>query len=351
MPILVERDIDFLAAKLHGWRSRLAEDERLDELSRIRTVAELARRIAPEGSFRDAAPLQRHLIEAHVRELGGLAIAVGGPAGALLNWQRTRFQAENLKVLARGAARRMPLDSLTSRLIALPEDLALDLAPYADRPDDETLAAWLRRFLPPGSPLRKALEQDDEAFREATEPFLAEAALDRAYLLLLLRHARAVRGEDGDGVRRLVRHEIAIFNTMLAMRGRHHYQLPPELLGAAFVPGGSLERATFDKAIACEEQAAAFRLLAAPLDPQGAAVAQPEASVLETMAWNRYLRLANALFRQSRMSIGVAVGFAAIRRIELANLITLCEGMRMGMEPFRLRQRLIPRSILEDAHV
>ena len=152
-------------------------------------------------------------------------------------------------------------------------------------------------------------------------------------------------------VRRLVRHEIAIFNTMLAMRGRHHYQLPPELLGAAFVPGGSLERATFDKAIACEEQAAAFRLLAAPLDPQGAAVAQPEASVLETMAWNRYLRLANALFRQSRMSIGVAVGFAAIRRIELANLITLCEGMRMGMEPFRLRQRLIPRSILEDAHV
>ena len=69
------------------------------------------------------------------------------------------------------------------------------------------------------------------------------------------------------------------------------------------------------------------------------------------MAWNRYLRLANALFRQSRMSIGVAVGFAAIRRIELANLITLCEGMRMGMEPFRLRQRLITRSILEDAHV
>ena len=116
MPILVERDIDFLAAKLHGWRSRLAEDERLDELSRIRTVAELARRIAPEGSFRDAAPLQRHLIEA--QSAAGDSPSLG-TRRRLLNWQRTRFQAESLKVLAR-AARRMPLDSLTSRLIALP---------------------------------------------------------------------------------------------------------------------------------------------------------------------------------------------------------------------------------------
>ena len=350
MPAPVEKDLDFLAAKLHGWRSRLAEGARLDDLCRIRTVAELARQIVPEGAFRQAAPFQRHLIESHVRELAQLAAGVDGPGGAFLCWQRTRFLVENLKVLARGAARGMTLDSLVPRLIALPDDLALDLASYAD-PVGGPLLARLQCFLPSGAPLRTALEQDGEAFREATEPFLAEAALDHAYLRLLLRHAAAIGGEDGAGVRRLAGHEAGIFNMMLAIRGRHHYRLPPDLLRAAFVPGGSLGRDTFEQVIGAGDATAGFRLLAGKLDPKGAAGAPPEAPVIEALAWNRYLKLGNALFRQSRMSVGVVIGFAAIRRIELANLITLCEGMRMGLDPHRLRGRLIPRPVLEVAHV
>ena len=349
MQVPVEKDLDFLAARLHGWRSRLAEGDRLDELCRIRTVGELARRVTPGLAFRHAVHFQRHLIEAHVRELAQLAARVDGAGGAFLCWQRVRFQAENLKVIARGLANRLPLDSVTPHLAVLPGDLALDLAPFAE-PGGAPLLDRLLRMLPPGA-LRRALEEAGDRFREATEPFLAETALDRAYLQILLRRAAAVGGEDGAGVVRLARHEAGIFNLMLVIRGGRHYHLPPELLHAACVPGGSLGGEDFDRLLSAEDAESGIRVLARQLDPAGAAGPSPEAPVLEALAWNRFLKLANTLFRRSQMSVGVAIGFAAIRRIELANLITLSEGMRMGLDPQRIRQRLIPRAVLEVAHV
>jgi len=44
------------------------------------------------------------------------------------------------------------------------------------------------------------------------------------------------------------------------------------------------------------------------------------------------------------MGLGAVVAYAAIRRIELANLITLSEGIRTRVTPDALRQRLIPRA-------
>ena len=351
MPVAVERDLDFLAARLHGRRSLLAEGARLDDLCRIRTVDELARRIVPGCAVRQAIPFQRHMIDAYLRELGMLAAGVGGAGGDFLGWQRTRFQVENLKVLARGMARRLPPESVKPHLIELPDDLALDLAPYADGPDGAPLLARLQSLLPSGAHLRTALEQSGDAFIDTTEPFLAEAALDRAYLRWLLRHAGAVGGEDGAGVRRLAEHEAGIFNTMLVIRGRQSYSLPPDLLRAACVPDGVPGRETIEQVIGAGDEADGLRMLAAQLDSAGAAGFPPEPAAIEALAWNRYLKLANALFRQSQMSVGVVIGFAAIRRIELANLITLCEGMRLGIDPRRLRQRLVPRTGMEAAHV
>ncbi len=351
MPGAVERDLDFLAARLHGRRSLLAEGARLDDLCRIRTVDELARRIVPGYAVRQAIPFQRHMIDEYLRELGMLAAGVAGAGGDFLGWQRTRFQVENLKVLTRGMARHLPPESVTPHLIALPEDLALDIAPYAIDPDGAPLLARLQRLLPSGAPLRAALEQSGDAFSGTTEPFLAEAALDRAYLRLLLRHADAVGGEDGAGVRRLAGHEAGIFNVMLVIRGCHNYGLPPDLLRAACVPDGLPGLETIEQVIVAGDEAEGLRTLAAQFDPAGAAGAPPEPAVIEALVWNRYLKLANTLFRQSQMSVGVVIGFAAIRRIELANLITLCEGMRLGIDPQRLRQRLVPRTVMEAAHV
>ena len=65
--------------------------------------------------------------------------------------------------------------------------------------------------------------------------------------------------------------------------------------------------------------------------------------MLEVLAWHRYLRLARAAMRRSQLALGVVAGYAAIRRVELANLITLSEGIRAGVEPDVIRRRLIPR--------
>jgi vacuolar-type H+-ATPase subunit C/Vma6 len=42
------------------------------------------------------------------------------------------------------------------------------------------------------------------------------------------------------------------------------------------------------------------------------------------------------------MGLGAAIAFTALRRVELANLITISEGIRNGMEPAAIRRRLIP---------
>ena len=63
------------------------------------------------------------------------------------------------------------------------------------------------------------------------------------------------------------------------------------------------------------------------------------------------LARANALFRRGHMRLGAVIGYAAIRRIELVNLITLTEGLRLGLEPLRIRERLIPRPTGDSDHV
>ena len=54
-------------------------------------------------------------------------------------------------------------------------------------------------------------------------------------------------------------------------------------------------------------------------------------AILESLAWRRFLRLANGAFRGSHMGLGAVVGYLEIRRVEVANLITLSEGIRTGV--------------------
>ena len=70
----------------------------------------------------------------------------------------------------------------------------------------------------------------------------------------------------------------------------------------------------------------------------------------EALAWNRFLRLANRAFRHGHISLGAVVGYTGIRRVEVANLITLSEGLRLGLPAERIRGRLVPRTDLEAAY-
>lgn len=141
------------------------------------------------------------------------------------------------------------------------------------------------------------------------------------------------------------------------MRGKFHYDLPADSLLSLGVAGVGSSDEWFKALLAAPDILAAAKCAVGhaldelpPEQPTGeSATADPAA--LEALAWKRFLRLANSAFRRSHMGLGAVVGYAGLRRVEVANLITLCEGIRTGLEAEKLRARLIPRTDLEAAHV
>jgi vacuolar-type H+-ATPase subunit C/Vma6 len=116
-----------------------------------------------------------------------------------------------------------------------------------------------------------------------------------------------------------------------------------------------LRRETFAAMLEAESLAQAASLAAGnALDapPRGEnGVDEVTAADVEALAWNRYLHLANLAFRRSHMGLGAVVAYAAIRRVEMGNLITLSEGIRTGMSPQAIRARLVPRADVEAVRV
>ncbi|MBP1750457.1 MAG: hypothetical protein H6Q52_2996, partial [Deltaproteobacteria bacterium] len=100
-------NLDYLAARLHGRRSVMAEGERLDALCRIRTVEEYARAVFPEREYQGIADFQRQLIEKFMQELALIKAQLTRAEAHLIEWMPVRFEAENLKVLLRSSITRV----------------------------------------------------------------------------------------------------------------------------------------------------------------------------------------------------------------------------------------------------
>jgi len=341
-PVPMEKN--FLAAMLHGRRSRLAEAGRLDGLSRVRTVQELSRTLYPDESISSAFDLQRRMVLDFLNELNRLSGGVAEDRRALLPWLRVRFQVEDLKVLARGRSTHTRLEVLRRHLISLPDDLALDAAKFVAAESIDTFFAQI-----PNPVLCKRLQAVDETCRTLPETFFAEAALDNAYFSELIFRAQGIAGEDRLPILNAVRQEVGIFHLMLAVRGRFNYDLKPETLIGLYVRGGVLTRNRFAALLAAPDCETAAGIAAGRVIDARPKTADP--AELEILAWNRLLRLANRAFRQGHMGMGAVIGYTILRRVELANLITLCEGIRTGAKPGALRARLIPRTVAEAVHV
>jgi vacuolar-type H+-ATPase subunit C/Vma6 len=348
MVLRIALDLDYLAANVHGRRSRLAEAERLDALCRLRTVTDLARALFPESRFLTAAALQRVLILDQVEELTEIASRLGGAAGRVLDWLGVRFQMENLKVLARGLAGGMALEDLRPHLILLPDDLALPVEALASAGSLEAFAA-----LVPHEPLRDGLKRGGDLFARRPKAFFLEAGLDAGYLEELLSRARALPAADRREVLPIALQEADTFHMMLAARGKFHYGLGPEAIVPFHVRKTRIPRRTFEAMAAAKHVADVAALAVGVAVDEVPAVAKEAltAADLEPLAWSRYYRLANRAFRRCHMGLGAVVAYAAIRRVELANLITLSEGIRLGQPADAIRRRLIPAAQREPTRV
>jgi vacuolar-type H+-ATPase subunit C/Vma6 len=337
-------DLDYLVARLHGRRGHLAEGDRLDALCALRSLPDLVRALTPHALFTSVAEFQQELILDMVQELADFAAQLTGAGSALMAWMRVRVQIENLKVLARAFATGKSGAVARKYLLPLPPDLALDFAALSVADSLESFIAAT-----PSGVLRQELIESAPEFDKAPRALVLEAALDRAYFRELLKRTKALPHEARTDALAIARHEVDTFHLMVVARGRFTYDLPAERLAWLHVPGGGISRDRFGRMLEAAtlrdaaQEAAAFVLPALLTDKDlfGTGWTDPDPAILEPLTWNRYDRLARRAFRRSHMGLGAVVAFAALRRVEVANLITVSEGIRTETPPDVIRRRLI----------
>ncbi len=340
-----------MAALLHGRRGKMAEGERLDTLCRIRGIQEYARTVFPEKEFRSIAGFQQQLIAEFVREILRIAAQLTRGQQHLVDWMPMRFQSENLKVLLRSSITKVNPEEAAEHLVDIP---GLDPAEIRALSIAGSVSDFVRS-LRKGGPIRKSLEETLAEYGEDARPFFFEAAIDRGYLTELVARFNALSERDRTEAGNLVHSEADMFHLILMLRGRFNYGLSSDQLLSMHVPAASLSQATFADMLGDTDPLAAVnRVVMRVLDPLpfdgGKGDLIIPVAVIERLAWRRYHRIASVTFRKSHMGFGAVLAYFALRRIEIANLITVSEGIRAGMDAEAIRARTIPH-IAEGTYV
>jgi vacuolar-type H+-ATPase subunit C/Vma6 len=195
-----------------------------------------------------------------------------------------------------------------------------------------------------------ALSEATEAYEQEPRPIILEAALDHAYFEELLKRTRALPRAARGHALPIAQQEADTFHLMLVARARFSYGLAVEQLAGLHVPGTCISHRRFEHMLAADTLRRAAQqgvgLVVSGLPAEGAwqesGSEQLDAAVLDALAWNRYHQLARRAFRRSHMGLGAVVAFAALRRVEVANLITLSEAIRVDLPADIVRARLIP---------
>jgi vacuolar-type H+-ATPase subunit C/Vma6 len=329
----------------------MAEGARLDALCRVHALPELAQAVVPGKQFETAAAFQRRAAQDLLHELTGFRTALSGANAQWFDWLLARFQLENLKVLRRACLARLPFEECKQHLIELPKEYAFDAKPLATAQSLQAFAALL-----PRGAFRQSLRR--AALHDGSPPFLCETAWDQAYCQELIARTGRLSGEDKAFITALVQQEADTFHLMLVTRGRFHYELKQEQLLPFHVTGTRIARARLAVMLTdAELRTAMGRVVGLALDElppeRGNGQTWPtlDATSVEALAWKRYMRLANRTFRHGHVGLGAVAGYVGLRRAEVANLITLSEGLRLRVASDVLRARMIPRAELEESHV
>lgn len=345
-------DLDYLATRLHARRSRMAEKARLDGLCHLRSLPELGRAVFRGSEFSVTTDFQRRLVQDLAAEMSWCLKHLEADDQDFIAWLQVRFQVENIKTLLRGFLNHTPLETLQPRLVQLPSGLTLEAAALLAA---KSLEEFVGR-LPAGSP-RSRLHAVAASQREPP-PFLLEAALDAGYFQELLARNNRLGGGELEIVKPLVCQEANLFQFLLVVRGRFNFGLTAETLLPLRVSNGGEVVEWFRAVLSAPDILAAAKcVVGIVIDSLPAAgrsageQATVDISVIESLAWQRCLRLANLTFRRSHMGVGAVVGYFGVRRMEIANLITLSESIRLGVDEHAIRARMMPRTDLEVAHV
>ena len=328
-------DFDFIHAKTHGLRSRVYELDRLDDLCDLRTVPQLWHRLYPDAEPAGHHGLQRRLLADHINVLTTVRQHLPEHLATFFTALIRRFQVENLKVLLRAWKAGEPFERVAPFLAPLPADLVL---PGRASLKATSLADFL--LLVPEPRFRAAGERAAAHFIESQETFFVEAAFDAAYYTALLDEQQQLRGDDARAADRLVRSEVAVHNILCLFRLKLNYALDYAAACRFFVPLAPhpfrLER-LYD----FPHFGDMMKLVPREFLPRDLGGELRTIADLERALWERLLHVANRQFYRSVGDFGVVVAFCTIKRVELANLIRVIEGVRYGLDANTIRQGLI----------
>jgi len=328
-------DFDFIQAKIHGLRSRVYELERLDELCDLRTLAQLWHRLYPQAEPADHHALQRRLLADHVGTLETVRQHLPDRFTPFFTGLMRRFQVENLKVVLRGWRAREPLERVAPLLAPLSAEFALPARALLEAPALADLLA-----LVPLPELRAAGEKATAQHDETGETFFVEIAFDAAYYEGLLARHRQLPGAHRRATEALVRLEVAAYNVLCLFRLRLNYGLPYEEACDLLAPLAPLPL-PLERTYEGADFADMLELVPRQLLPRDAAEAVRDIGGLERALWERLLQVANRQFYRSTADLGGIVAFCTIKRIELANLIRVVEGVRYGLGTQAIRKGLL----------
>lgn len=350
----IANDLDYLAARLHARYSKMAVGERANELCRIQNLADLFQTIYPDRDITDITDFQRRCVFELVSEIYNFRMYLSGPGARLIDWVMTRFQIENLKILLRAYLSNKPFEEIERYILYLPGELSLNITGLAKA---ESIEEFIH-FTPKGI-IQEGLEISLKKYSEYNKrPFFFEAVLDQSYYRELINRAEGVPKKDRDIIKPIIHQEIDIYHLMLVTRGRFVYNLPPELLKPLHVEGTRLPKRFFTAMLSDPDIASmAYRLENRVVDfippeyGKTEGTKDNEAPILESLAWRRFCHLSNQAFRGSHMGLGAVLGYIGLRRIEVANLIAISEGIRQRLTPDIIRRHVIFHTDQEVTYV
>ena len=337
--MLALKDLDHVAARVHGRRGRLYDGARLRALCALGSAAELARTLFPGDKISAPARLEERLAAVFIAETRELAACFGGARAGLLEWQAARFQLGNIKTLVRAIAAGAGPEETRGLLVDLPagmEGYGKDLAAVKSRED---LAAAL-----PDGLFRDSLSWAFADYPGKDAVFFVEAALERDYLAELSARAEGLGAADRESAGVLYELETAAFNQVLALRGKFLYGFPNKELLRLYAPCSARELRIFKAILAAADLGSA---LALAYGLEGGVA--PGLAGLEALSRRRYRHAALKALRGDHLGFGAVAAYLALRRLETADLITLAQGLRLGVSAAELEKRLLPG--LEAAHV
>lgn len=329
-------DPAFLAAKIRALKAQILAGAELAKLAFLESPLVLYQKVL--GTTREMTPseAQRAVITRHVEDLLSVLKFTGGGRRALFEWLARRYQVENLKVIMRAWARKMPLEQIEKDLVPMPEEHSLPVRDMLGAQDVGVLASFV-----PEERFAGALVMVMHRYIQHGQAFFLEAAIEKAYYVEALSRARALFGANRAACLPMIQREVLCYDIVFTLRCVQTYQLPADTFSDLVVPHGPFDGKSYVSNFAKNPVETLLDAIPhfEPINPEGLPI-RSVADIEDTCA--RYLyRAARKRFAASIFDFGAVVAYYYLKRFELQDILRLGEAIRLRLSAEETRGRLI----------